>query len=124
MPTVIEREDLYPVGTSVAAYLLTVFGVPASGAPSGSAVETETVQADGTVTFDGLANGRSYILYASSPDRYLRVTAEATSGPRGSIVWVDGGVPPRPAAFRFVDWAGPDDPAVNAQDGDTWTAPS
>lgn len=122
MPTVIEREDLYPVGASVAAYLLTVYGVPASGAPFGSAVETETVQGDGTVTFDELENGRSYILYAGSPDRYLRVTATATSGPRGSIEWTDGGVPPRPAEFRFVDWVGPDDPAANAQDGDTWTS--
>lgn len=122
---VVSRQDLFPVGTSVAAYLATGLGhTPSSGAPAGSAVETETVQADGTLTFTGLTNGRTYILYASSNGHYLRVMENAVSGPRGSVVWTGGGVPPRPAEFRFVDWVGPDDPAANAQNGDTWTSES
>lgn len=76
----VNRPDLFPAGTSVSAYLRTAFGVPSSGAPYGSAVETENVAGDGTLTLDTLTSGTSYVLHAASPDRYLSVnTSPATS---------------------------------------------
>lgn len=119
---VVSREDLFAVGVSVAAYPAVGRGeTPGSGAPAGSAAETETVQAGGVLTFTALDAGTTYILHAGSPDRYLRVTAAAVTGSRGTVLWSSGGVPPRAVGVRFTDWIGPDDPAVNAIDGDTWT---
>lgn len=73
----VSREDLFPVGTTVAAYPaagLALGQTPSSGAPAGSAAATEDVDTDGTLTFTGLLVNREYILYAATPDRYLRVT--------------------------------------------------
>jgi hypothetical protein len=122
MSLVISRPDLFPASTSVSAYATRGTGrTPTSGAPAGSAAETASVQANGTVTFSDLVNGQVYILYASSPDRYLRVMQTALGGSRGSRVWSSGGVPSRASGVTFTDWVGPDDPAANAIDGDTWT---
>jgi hypothetical protein len=76
----VSREDLFPNGTSVAAYAAAGTGrTPSSGAPAGSSVDSGTVSG-GSVTLSGLTEETVYILYASSPDRYLRVlvpTSEA-----------------------------------------------
>lgn len=61
-------------GTSVSAYLRTQWqGGNLSGAPTGSAVATASVQTDGTLTFSGLAADTEYIAYAqvSSVDKYV-----------------------------------------------------
>jgi hypothetical protein len=59
----------FPVGTSVAAYPRSAWtGVSTdnpSGAPSGSPAETQTVQADGTLTFSALVDGTRYFAYAN-----------------------------------------------------------
>jgi len=85
MSFVVHREDLFPVGTSVAAYLVVGRGeTPGSGAPSGAAAETQTVASDGKLTFTALTDGKSYILYAGSPDRYLRVNTSSSPSLAGS----------------------------------------
>lgn len=182
----VSREDIFPVGTSVAAYPATVFGVPSSGAPYGTAEDTQSVAAGGVLTLT-LTAGLSYILRAASPDRYLRVNTSVTesgggggtgdvtteelddaiaahssdstsvhgisdtsalatdsevssavsthnsdetavhgisdtSAIKGVVVWTSGGVPARPTGFASVEWFGPDDPAANAEDGDTWVS--
>jgi hypothetical protein len=66
------REDLFANGTSVSAYEIVNTWTPGSGAPPGSAVDTAAVSG-GSVTLTGLTESKGYWLYASSPDRYLRV---------------------------------------------------
>jgi hypothetical protein len=61
----ITTSDVFPDGTSVGAYLRSQWPVEAvKGAPSGSAVATATTSA-GQATFSGLADGTSYVAYAS-----------------------------------------------------------
>lgn len=60
---VLTRPDVYPVGTSVGAYLPK--SRVAAGPPLGEAIETQTVQADGTLTYTTLTDGQIYYLYAS-----------------------------------------------------------
>jgi hypothetical protein len=72
----VSRPDLFPVGTTVSAYVDPGRGTsPTSGPPPGSSVASGTVAANGSLTISGLANATNYVLYASSPDRYLRVYA-------------------------------------------------
>lgn len=62
MSVQVKRSDRFPVGTAVGAY-------PAQGRhvdakPAGAALETETVDATGTLTFTTLTADRGYNLYA------------------------------------------------------------
>jgi hypothetical protein len=77
---VVTREDMFPVGTLVSAYeLVGLDWSPSHGAPPGPVKESETVQVGGAVTFVALDEGRTYVLYAPSPDRYLRVNTSVTA---------------------------------------------
>ena len=69
------REDLFPVGTPVAVYTDRGHGPPTSGAPAGTGITGSpfTVAGDGTLTVTGLETAGKYLLYAASPDRYLRI---------------------------------------------------
>jgi hypothetical protein len=85
----VSRPDLFPVGTTVSAYVDPGRGTsPTSGPPPGSSVASGTVAANGSLTISGLANATNYVLYASSPDRYLRVYAAdpvASGGGGGAV---------------------------------------
>jgi len=75
------RTDRFPVGTSVAAY-------PASArregaAPVGSAVDTQTMAADG-LTFTGLQPQTAYVAYAKVGDEH-RYVAFRTERPQESF---------------------------------------
>jgi hypothetical protein len=62
MSLVVKRSDRFPIGTVVSAYKPTV-PVPRQARPAGTALETATVDAAGTLTFAGLGEGL-YSLYA------------------------------------------------------------
>lgn len=72
----VNRPDLFPDGTTVNAYLASAQTppglTPLSGVPSGSS-QGSGVSVQGVVAITGLADKTTYILYAASPDRYLRV---------------------------------------------------
>ncbi|WCB94499.1 hypothetical protein DSM104299_03236 [Baekduia alba] len=57
------RSDRFPVGTSVGIY--PVAQKNPGVAPQGSAVQTASVAADGTLTFVGLPDGTAYTAYAT-----------------------------------------------------------
>lgn len=79
----VTRPDLFPAGTSVSAYVEPGRApLPGSGSPPGTAIGPFTVASDGSLTVTGLADSTSYVLYASSPDRYLRVNT-SLSPPAG-----------------------------------------
>lgn len=67
---VLRTADIFPATTSVAAYPRSAWAGPAdeppdaSVAPSGSATQTVSVAADGTLTFTTLADGGEYYAYA------------------------------------------------------------
>lgn len=63
MSITIARSDRFPVGTSVAAYAAA--GAHQNAKPSGTALETVTVAANGTLTFPGIAAGVPVALYAA-----------------------------------------------------------
>lgn len=82
MSIVLQVAQQFPPGTSVAAYQTTDLPTNKSGAPSGAAVETQTVASDGTLTYTTLAAGTEFVSYAvvSGRDRYVEFrTREATS---------------------------------------------
>lgn len=109
MPThVSRREDLFPVGTSVAVYTDRGHGPPTSGAPSGTAITGSpfTVAGDGSLTVTGLETAGKYLLYASSPDRYLRIFV------------------PGPPTFKDMDLDGIEDGDAIGYDADTNTITS
>jgi len=116
----LQREDVFPVGTSVSAYPLANWPQsqrPPSGAPVGSPAATATVQAGGVVTFTGLADATDYVAYAASPDRYIRfrtpVAASSSSG--GQLGSGQLAVPP-PVEIKRRQWlpTGLTDPAAAA----------
>lgn len=87
----VTRPDLFPAGTSVSAYVDQGRGLPASGPPPGTAVGPFTVASDGSLTLSGLADKTSYVLYASSPDRYLHLnTSVSPSVPLSAIAAIPG----------------------------------
>ena len=100
-----EREDLFPPGTSVAAYRATGRSGPLTGAPPGTPVVSAVVPEDGRVTHSGLSSGTSYLLYASvgGQDRYLSVS---TPGPPTEAVndMVVSSTQPDPIVSRTVIW--------------------
>ncbi|WCB94498.1 lipase [Baekduia alba] len=81
MASVTLKNDRFPAGTSVSAYLrsdLPAMPDPPSGAPSGPvAVSTGLVGADGSLSFSGLADGAKYVAYAqvSGQDRFVQFRA-------------------------------------------------
>ena len=85
MPTatlkVTNRSDRFPIGTSVGAYpkRSRIFG----GKPSGPALATATVAADGTLTFTGLNETEPLVLWAevAGEPRYLAAEAPAAIEP-------------------------------------------
>lgn len=70
----VNRSDLFPVGTSVGAYL-TQRSRQHQSKPVGAAAETKTVAADGSLSFTTLIEGRRYMLWAlvEGEHRYLMV---------------------------------------------------
>lgn len=81
--TVISRPDVFPVGTSVKAYLEAVERDRASRAvaPNSASIETKTVQADGTLTYTTLTAGTQYVLHATvgGVEKFVRVTGSGTA---------------------------------------------
>lgn len=80
-----EREDWFPIGTSVGAYLpaqrrpyMKSSPLPPA-APEGAAVESQTISAAGTATWVALTALTEYELYAAvgGQHRYLTVRAGA-----------------------------------------------
>jgi hypothetical protein len=69
----------FPVGTTVKAYLRS--SQPAvwdhKGPPVGAEAASATVDTDGSVTFTGLADATSYLLYAATPDRWSSFSTPA-----------------------------------------------
>jgi hypothetical protein len=130
----ISRPDVFPASTSVAAYPATVYGVPSSGAPYGSSVETESVAGNGTLTFDSLAAGTSYVLYGTvgGQSRYLRVNTSVDTSGTGDVdtsqvpgfVKFNGTSWPARPDFEVVFWIGGDasanDPSASMSTGDVW----
>lgn len=94
----LSREDVFPVGTSVAAYPLANWPTaqrPPTGAPVGSSAASGTVQANGVVTFTGLADATNYVAYAqvSGVHRYIRFRTPAASTAAGGSASVGTGAP-------------------------------
>jgi hypothetical protein len=91
----VSREDVFPNGTTVSAYATYPdVPLPAAGAPPGP-VAASGVVSGGVLTLGGLVNGRTYILRAASPDRYMRVSIRSEadqSGPgsSGSVLFGQG----------------------------------
>jgi hypothetical protein len=76
--------DVFPVGTTVGAYLVRQ---RTQGAPTGIASTTGAVQANGSLTLDGLAEMQQYVAYAqvAGVHRYRAFTApEDPDPPLGS----------------------------------------
>lgn len=84
MSLTVSRSDLFPVGTSVKAYL--GGGHAREGKPSGAAVETQTVQADGSVTFSSLSAGKPHTLHATvgGQEQRLQVVDSPAFSPRAT----------------------------------------
>lgn len=68
------------MGASVSAYLRS----PVTGLASGSALETQTVQADGTLTFTTLTEGVQYVATDGSRSASFLVKTPASSGGGGA----------------------------------------
>ena len=51
-----------------------------SGAPVGSSVTSASVGASGAATFSGLTEGREYVAYQATPDRYVRFMVDSELG--------------------------------------------
>jgi hypothetical protein len=86
MSSVTLKNKAFPVGASIGAYLLTQKAPYVNAAPTGSAVATATVAADGSVTFVGLIPKTRYTAYytpGGSDFRYIDFTAD--EGGRSSI---------------------------------------
>lgn len=95
----VTRPDIFPEGTTVDAYLATGRKeTPASGAPTGSSAGTGVVTS-GVLTIAGLAADQQYILYASSPDRYLRAGAYAPRAVAGAALRGETVPGPYPAVW-------------------------
>ena len=75
---VLDRSDVFPVGTTVGAY-----AVPAPGsnigAPGGAAVESQAVASNGRATFTTLSSDRTYIFAASVNGEWRHVQARISS---------------------------------------------
>lgn len=109
------RQDLFPAGTVVSAYLATGRGVvPASGAPAGSAVSSATVASNGVLTTGSLTPGATYILYASTPDRYLRVFAPVASSPSSGVALIGDSITDQNAGGPGLEES-PSNPSTSAQ---------
>lgn len=78
----------FPVGTSVAAYTRGAWtGVSTdmpAGAPSGSPAETQTVAADGSLTFSSLVDGTRYFAYANVGGEHRIVAFTPNAGTSSS----------------------------------------
>jgi hypothetical protein len=74
---VIRRSDLYPVGTLVYAYAARN-AVPGGGKPSGTALSSATVAADGSLTFVGISERTAVVLWAEvAPGVHVTVKSES-----------------------------------------------
>lgn len=83
---VVNRSDRFPVGQSVKAYL--AGARHHDGPPAGPAVETQTVAADGSLTFTTLTADVDYVLYAlvSGEHRYLNVEESTFTAPAAFVI--------------------------------------
>lgn len=105
MASVTLRNTAFPVGASIGAYLLTQKAPYVNAAPTGAAVTTATVAADGSVSFAGLASSTRYTAYytpGGSDFRYVDFTTD--SGARQ-----DSGAGEHPEAYEDVKlrlWSG------------------
>ncbi len=77
--TITSCADVFPVGTSVGAYLAR-YRLSGSS-PSGSAAATATVASNGSLAFTGLADDTEYVAYASVSGQH-RYRSFQTSRPR------------------------------------------
>lgn len=81
---VLHANDRFPASTSVAAYAITPgVPVPSGVAPSGTAVATATVAADGTLTYNDLAASSRFYAYASvsGDHRYVQFSTMDSTAP-------------------------------------------
>jgi hypothetical protein len=102
MSTIILRDvqPRFPTGTNVGAYLRTQWpAVPVnpSGAPTGAAVETAAVAADGTLTYTTLADDTVYVAYAevSATHRliaFIGPEADAGGATEATALLIESGV--------------------------------
>jgi hypothetical protein len=72
----------WPSGTSVKAYLSEDLPHPPSGVPNATAVDTQSANASGSVTFAGLADDTDYFAYAlvNSEHRYIQFRSDPAVG--------------------------------------------
>lgn len=82
MSITLHATDKFPAGQSVSAYAMPGQLPPADGLAlpgwAGAALATATVAADGSLTFGGLADGASFVAYASvsSTNRYVMFSTQ------------------------------------------------
>jgi len=72
---VLNRSDLFPVGTTVGAYLNATPAAGHDGAPPGTAVESQAIGAGGTATFTTLAADTPYVFAANVSGTWRKVRA-------------------------------------------------
>jgi hypothetical protein len=78
----LRRSDLFPVGTSVGAYPYRTGAKVEGSKPAGAPVESQTVSAEGVLTFTGLREALKYVLWAEvSPGVHRYVLVEGPLPP-------------------------------------------
>lgn len=86
----------FNVGDSVSAYLEPVpnfiLSNPSGASALGAAVATATVAADGSLTFTGLAENKSYIAYVGTPDRYEQFSTLGSANTQLAAQSLAGGI--------------------------------
>jgi hypothetical protein len=124
---VVSREDLFPVGTVVAAYRA-AGPPPVSGRPPyGPAAGSEMVDAGGVLTYTSLTENAGYILYAPAPDRYLNIfvsSSGAETSQSGGYVATNADLPVsavgHPVVLVLADSGAGGAAALRYWDGDSW----
>jgi hypothetical protein len=81
VPSITLRNDRWPVGTSVSAYARS----SVTGGPTGSALETHAVAADGTLTFTTLSEGQQYVATDGVRSASFLVKTPSSGGSGGSL---------------------------------------
>lgn len=83
---VVNRSDVFPVGTSVSAY-------PAANAhdrihAAGEPIETHAVANDGSLTFTTLSAEGTYVLYAevAGKDKYIVCANQSFTAPPANLI--------------------------------------
>lgn len=100
---------------------ISVYARDSRNVQTGAAITTAAVGADSRVTFTGLNDDLKLI--ATDGTTAVRFGTATDPAVRKTVIWSSGDLPGRPPGCTYVDWIGPDDPAANSVDGDTWTEP-